>query len=143
MAVDLALIEHADPLLRDLELSIVQMAKHHDANVFYRLRSIPGVGTMLALVLLYAIHDSQRFPRGQAFVSYGRLVNWAQEAAGNRDGSTGAKSGNAARTWAFSEAAVLFLRNNPAGQKALARWERKHGRGKALTVCAHTLARAV
>ena len=45
--------------------------------------------------------------------------------------------------WAFSEAAVLFLRNNPAGQKYLARLEKKHGKGKALTVLAHKLARAV
>ena len=38
---------------------------------------------------------------------------------------------------------MLFLRNNPQGQKYLARLERKHGKGKALTVLAHQLARAV
>ena len=38
---------------------------------------------------------------------------------------------------------LLFLRNNPAGQKYLARLERRHGKGKALTVLAHKLARAV
>ena len=38
---------------------------------------------------------------------------------------------------------MLFLRNNPAGQKYLARVETKHGKGKALTVLAHKLARAV
>jgi hypothetical protein len=42
-----------------------------------------------------------------------------------------------------SEAAVLFLRHNPAGQKYLTRLARKHGKGKALTILAHTLARAV
>jgi hypothetical protein len=51
--------------------------------------------------------------------------------------------GNASLTWAFSEAAVLFLRDNPAGQKYLARLEKKHGKGKALTVLAHKRARAV
>ena len=45
--------------------------------------------------------------------------------------------------WAFSEAAVLFLRDNPAGQKYLTRLEKKHGQGKALTVLAQKLARAV
>jgi hypothetical protein len=45
--------------------------------------------------------------------------------------------------WAFSEAAVLFLRDNPAGQKYLTRLEKTHGKGKALTVLAHKLARAV
>jgi transposase len=141
--VDLALIAHYDHLLSDLELYIVQMAKHHDANAFYRLRSIPGVGKILALVLLYDIHDIHRFPRVQAFVSYCRLVKCAKESAGKRYGSTGATIGNAYLTWAFSEAPVLFLRNHPAGQKALARLERTHGTGKALTILAHTRARAV
>ena len=45
--------------------------------------------------------------------------------------------------WAFSEAAVLFLKGNPQGQAYLARLEKKHGKGKALTVLAHKLARAV
>jgi len=37
----------------------------------------------------------------------------------------------------------LFLRNNPNGQKLLTRLEKKHGKGKALTILAHKLARAV
>ena len=65
IAVDLGLIEDYDRLLTDLELSIVKMAKQYDANTFYRLRSIPGVGKMLALILLYGIHALQRFPRVQ------------------------------------------------------------------------------
>ena len=104
---------------------------------------MPGIGKILSLVLLYEIHDISRFPRVQDFVSYCRLVKWAQEAAGHREGTSGAKMGNSYLKWAFSEAAVLFLRNNPAGQKYLARLEKKHGQGKALTILAHKLARAV
>jgi hypothetical protein len=37
----------------------------------------------------------------------------------------------------------LFLRNNPDGQRLLARWAKKHDTGKALTILAHKLARAV
>ena len=79
----------------------------------------------------------------QDCVSYCRLVRCAKESAGKRYGTSGTKIGNAYRKWAFSEAAVLFLRNNPAGQKSLARLEKKHGKGKALTILAHKLARAV
>jgi hypothetical protein len=61
--VDLTLLGHYDRLLTELELSIVNTAKEHNAQVFYRLRSIPGVGKILALGLLYEIHDIQRFPR--------------------------------------------------------------------------------
>ena len=141
--VDLALITYYDDLLTDLELSIVKTAKQHDAPTFYRLRSIPGVGKILALVMLYEIHDIRRFPRVQDFVSYCRLVKCARESAGTRYGSSGTKIGNAHLKWAFSEAAVLFLRNNPPGQTYLARLEHKHGKGKALTILAHKLARAV
>jgi transposase len=141
--VDLTLISSYDRLLTERELEIVNTAKAHDAQTFYRLRSIPGVGKILALVRLYEIHDIHRFPRVQEFVSYCRLVKCARESAGKRYGTAGAKIGNAYLKWAFSEAAVLFLRNNPAGQKYLARLANKHGKGKALTVLAHKLARAV
>jgi len=141
--VDLALIGHYDHLLNDVELSIVHTAKQHDPQTLSRLQSVPGIGKILSLVLLYEIHTIDRFPRVQDFVSYCRLVKCAKESAGKRYGTSGAKIGNAYLKWAFSEAAVLFLRTNPAGQKYLARLEKKHGQGKALTVLAQKRARAV
>ena len=141
--VDLALITYDDALLRDVELSLVKTAKHHDANTLYLLQTVPGIGTILSLVLLYEIHDIARFPRVQDCASYCRLITCARASAGKRSGTSGAKIGNAHLTWAFSEAAVLFLRDNPAAQKFLSRFEHKHGKGKALTILAHTLARAV
>jgi transposase len=141
--VDLGLIGYDDQLLNDLELTLVNTAKQHNAQTLYRLQSVPGIGKILALVLLYEIHDIVRFPRVQDFVSYCRLVKCTKESAGKRYGTSGAKIGNAYLKWAFSEAAVLFLRNNPAGQKYVARLEKKHGKGKALTILAHKLARAV
>jgi transposase len=141
--VDLALITYYDELLRDVELSIVKTAKHHDANTLYLLQTVPGIGTILSLVLLYEIHDIERFPRVQDFASYCRLIKCARESAGKRSGTSGAKIGNAHLKWAFSEAAVLFLRDNPAAQKLLSRLEQKHSKGKALTILAHKLARAV
>jgi len=45
--------------------------------------------------------------------------------------------------WAFAEAAVLFLRQNQPGKAYFTTLEHKHGKGKALTVLAHKLARAV
>jgi hypothetical protein len=67
--VDLALLEDDDRLLTELALGLVNTAKAHNAQVFYRLRSLPGVGKILALVLLDEMHDIQRFPRVQEFVS--------------------------------------------------------------------------
>jgi transposase len=141
--VDLALISYYDELLGDVERTIVTTAKQHDANTLYLLQTVPGIGKILSLVLLYEIHDIHRFPRVQDFVSYCRLVKCAKESAGKRLGTSGSKIGNAHLKWAFSEAAVLFLRDHPAAQKYLARLEKKHDTGKALIVLAHKLARAV
>jgi transposase len=141
--VDLALIDHDDYLLRDVELCILKTAKQHDSNTLYLLRTIPGIGEILSLVLLYEIHDIGRFPSVQDFASYARLVKCSKASAGKRLGTSGKKIGNAHLKWAFSEAATLFLRNNPNGQKLLTRLEKKHGKGKALTILAHKLARAV
>ena len=126
-----------------MELPIVTTAKHHDANTLYLLQTVPGIGKILRLVLLYEIHQIDRFPRVQDFVSYCRLVKCARESAGKRYGTSGTTIGNAHLTWAFSEAAVLFLRDHPAAQQSLARLEKKHDKGKALTILAQKLARAV
>jgi transposase len=141
--VDLALIGFYDELLRDVERTLVNSAKHHDAHTLYLLQTVPGIGQILSLVLLSAIHQLERFPQVPDFASYCRLVTCAKESAGKRLGPSGTKIGNAHLKWAFSEAAVLFLRDHPAGQKFFARWEKTHGQGTALTVLAHTLARAV
>jgi transposase len=98
---------------------------------------VPGIGKILSLVLLYERHQIDRFPKVQDFVSYCRLVKGAQESASKRWGTSGKKIGNAHLTWAFSEAAALCLRHNEPGQKYLARLEKKHDKGKALTILAH------
>jgi transposase len=140
---NLALVDHYDRLLTELELHLAQTAKVHDVNAFYRLRSVPGIGKILALVLLYEIHDIHRFPRVQDFVSYCRLVKCGKLSDGKHYGYSGTKIGNAHLKWAFSEAAVLGLRKNPIAQRYVARLAQKHGKGKALTLLAHKLARAV
>jgi hypothetical protein len=70
-------------------------------------------------------------------------VQCTQEAAGKRYGTSGTKSGNAYLPWAFSEAAVLCRRNNPAGQQYLTKLANKPGKGNAFTLLAQKLGRAV
>jgi len=142
IAVDLALLERYDELLTDLELDLVRRAKQHDPQAFQRLRSIPGVGKVLALTILYEIQDVRRFDRVQEFASYARLVKCARESGGKKLGTSGAKMGNVHLKWAFSEAAVLFVRHSAEGKKLLARLEKRFGKGKALSILAHKLGRA-
>jgi transposase len=71
------------------------------------------------------------------------LVKCAHVSAGKVRGSGGAKMGNVHLKWAFSEAAVLFLRHAPGGKQFLTAIEAKHGKGKALSILAHKIGRAV
>jgi hypothetical protein len=143
VAVDRARLGHDAHLLRDVELAVLNTAQWPDAHTLERLRTLPGIGELLSLGLRDERHHLQRFPRGQECASSGRLVTCAQASAGKRDGTSGTTIGQASLTWAFAAAAVLLWRTNPAGQQDLARWEKKPGKGQALTVLAHHFARAV
>lgn len=141
--LDQGLLDYYDKILTELELFIVRTAKEHDANVFHLLRTVHGIGKILSLVILYEVHDISRFPRVQDFVSYCRLVKCSRESGGKRHGTGGAKIGNAHLKWAFSEAAVLFIRGDKRKQDYFAKLERKHGKGKAFSILACKIGRAV
>jgi transposase len=141
--VNLQLLDLYDRLLTELELYIVKQAKGHNVRSFYLLRSIPGMGKILSLILLYEIHDINRFPRVQDFVSYCRLVKCPRESGGKKSGAKNSKIGNAHLKWAFSEAACLFLRGNEQAQLYHNRLVSKHGKGKALSILAHKIGRAI
>jgi len=143
IALDLAMIEQYDALLPKLERHIRACAKEHDRKAFTLLRSIHGADLILPLVILYEIHTIGRFPRMQDFLSYCRLVKPARESAGKLLGHAGGKIGNAHLKWAFSELATTFLRANPPAQQLHERLKKQHGKGKALSVLAAKLARAV
>jgi len=142
IAVDRALIDQYDALVIDLELTIVREAKRHNADACHRLRSVPGIGKVLALTILYEIHDITRVDRVQEFASYARLVKCKNQSGGKTLGTGGAKMGTVHVKWAFSEAAVLFLRHTE-GKKLIARIQKQHGKGQALSILAHTIGRAV
>lgn len=141
--VDLEMISAYDPMIARLERTIIETAKHHDPVAYALLQTIPGVGRILGLVILYEIEDIHRFPTVQDFASYCRLVKCAKESGGKKTGSSGNKIGNAHLKWAFSEAAVLFLKDNEAGKKYLEKLSNKYGKAKALSILAHRMGRAV
>jgi transposase len=143
IAVDIELIDHLDHIIETLQSDILRTAKSHDQQALHLLRTVPGIGKTLSLVILYEIHTIERFARVQEFSSYARLVKCAHESAGKRSGKSWRKIGNVHLKWAFSEAAVLFLRANPEGMKYKKRLERKHGKGKALSILGHRMGRSV
>ena len=143
IAIDVELIDHLDLLLERLKKEIERTARHHDPQALMLLRTVPGIGSTLGLVMLYEIKTIERFERVQDFCSYARLVKCQHESSGKRSGKSWSKIGNVHLKWAFSEAAVLFLRANPEGMKYKKRLEKKHGKAKAISILAHRLGRAV
>ena len=143
IAIDIELIDGYDRIIEGMKETILRTARNHDAQALSLLRSVPGIGKTLSLVILYEIHDIDRFERVQDFCSYARLVKCVHESAGKRSGKGWRKIGNVHLKWAFSEAAVLFLRANPEGMKYKKRLERKHGKAKALSILGHRMGRAV
>jgi hypothetical protein len=142
VAGDLALIADDTPRLHDVEWTNVQTAKPHEAQL--QNRRAPS----LASARLCVWCDATRAMPAPASRGAGSCVRWPPGHMGTGIGRhtrrpSGAQGGQASLTWAVSNAAVLVLRTKPPGPQDLARFERTHGQGQALTVLAHQLARAV
>jgi transposase len=140
---DLQMIGHYDQLLKQLESNLVRQAKLHDPQACFLLQTIPGVGKLLSLVLLYEIHTIDRFPSAGDLLSYARLVTPKQTSDGKVTGHSGGKIGNAHLKWAFSEAVLWMLRHSEHAKGFLQRKEKKHGKSRAMTMLARKIARTV
>jgi hypothetical protein len=114
-----------------LERSLLKTATPPHAHTRSLRRTVPGLGALLSLVLRDALQASGRFPRVQAFGSSGRLVKCTQASAGKRSGTSGPTSGHASLPWAFSDAAVLCRRTNPADQQYRTTRQKTPGPGNA------------
>lgn len=141
--LDLDLLSHYDDQIRKLELFLEQNAKLDDPQNFFRLQTIPGVGRILAMTMLYEIHEIKRFPTVGQFLSYCRLVRGSHTSAGKSYGSPGKKIGNAHLKWAFSEAVPLLKRCCPEVKTFADRIEKKHSKARAFSYLAVKLGRAV
>jgi transposase len=141
--VDLAIIESLNQILKKLEWYIEKTARQHDYHTLYLLRSIPGVGPILALVILYEIFDVSRFPRVQDFSSYARLIRPTKESDGKWAGYSNKKIGNHHLKWAIKEATILMLRESSQAKDFVAKYTRKYNKGKALGILTHKLGRAI
>jgi transposase len=143
VALDLEQLEQYEDQLRRLELYLERSAKIDDPQAFFRLQTIPGVGKIIALTMLYEIHDINRFPTVGQFLSYCRLVKGSHSSAGKSYGSPGKKIGNAYLKWAFGETVPLLKRCSREAKTFLDRIEKKHGKARAFSYLSVKLGRAV
>lgn len=141
--LDVELIGEYKRKLEAVEAFVERAGKVHDYLSLMILQSIPGVGRVLSMTILYEIHDINRFPTVQKFASYSRLVKCKKESNGKVYGTSGKKIGNSHLRWAFAEAIVLMMRVVPEVKQRVDILAKKHGKGKAMTILSHKLGRSV
>lgn len=120
-----------------------ELAKHcrkHPA--FALLKSVAGIGDVLAMVILLETGNIDRFADVGNYASYCRCVGSIHESNGKKKGEGNTKNGNRYLAWAFVEAANFAIRYNEAAKKFYQRKKAKRNGVVAIKAIAHKLARA-
>ena len=107
------------------------------------MRSIPGVGQILALVILYEVHDIKRFSKSSGFSSYARLIKQTKKSDGKWAGNSNEKIGNHHLKLAIKKAKILMLRDSQQAKYYVSKLTRKYNKRKALGIFTHKLGRAM
>lgn len=141
---NVATVEHYNRQIALMEQRLVGHASAKNTLDFNLLRTVPGIGEVLAMTILYETIDVSRFSGVRDYVSYCRLARGMEESGGKTLGSRGAKMGNPYLKWAFIEAAILAKRSHPGISKYAARLEKKKGAKRLVNgVLAAKIARSV
>ena len=79
---------------------------------FKLLRTVPGIGDILALTIMLEVGDIRRFPKVGDFASYARCVPTERISNEKSKGKGNRKNGNRYLNWAFVEASNLARRHS-------------------------------
>ncbi|HSQ87176.1 MAG TPA: IS110 family transposase [Desulfobacterales bacterium] len=96
--------------IQRLEKAIRKKVKLKKA--FHCLKTVPGIGDILALTIMLEVGDINRFTKVGNFTSYCRCVPSRRLSDGKSKGHGNRKNGNRYLSWAFTEAAHLGRRHN-------------------------------
>jgi transposase len=141
--MELQRIELLTEQIRHIEKALFERARQD--SMFSLLQTIPGIGDILALTILYEVGDIDRFAHSRAFCSYCRVVPGIHQSSARAYRSPNSKQGNRYLKWCFSQAALMAIRFYPQIQRLyerLAAKRRKAARLVARSIIAHKLAQA-
>ena len=144
LKANLAVMQCMDEQITALEHSI--LAKVHDKAKplpqFRALKTVSGIGNVLALTIALETGDIDRFAGPGNFASYARTVDTRRESNGKKKGEGNARCGNKFLAWAFVEAAHFAVRYDATIKRWYQRKCTKSLSVVALKAVAHKLARA-
>jgi len=109
---------------------------------FEFLKTVPGIGEILALTIMLEVGDINRFPKVGDFSSYCRCVSSKWTSNGKSKGKGNTKNGNKYLSWAFVEAAHFAQRFSPKIKKYYQRKSAKRNEIVARKAIANKLSRA-
>lgn len=137
---NLAMLLCADEQIERLEKTIVERVKLKPE--YKLLKTVPGIGHILALTIMLETGDITRFPTVGDYASYCRCVGSQKISNGKKKGSGNTKNGNKYLGWAYVEAANFAIRFNGKIKSFYQRKQSKSKRVVALKAVAHKLCRA-
>ena len=140
LKANLAVMRCLDIQVHALERSILARARLRQD--YQALKTVSGIGDLLALTIALETGDVARFDSAGHFASYARTVGSRRESNGKKKGEGNARCGNKHLAWAFIEAAHFAVRYDAA----IKRWYQKKWASSlavvAIKAVAHKLARA-
>ena len=96
--------------IKQIEKAIKKQVKLKKS--FQYLKTVPGIGDILALIIMLEVGDIKRFAKVGNFASYCRCVSSTRLSNGKSKGKGNRKNGNKYLSWALVEAAQFTRRHN-------------------------------
>jgi transposase len=137
---NLSVMCSADEQTKILERTVTQRVKLRAQFSF--LKTVPGIGQILALTIMLETGDIRRFSSVGNFASYCRCVGSQKISNGKKKGKGNTKNGNKYLAWAFVEAAHFAIRFNSKIKSFYQRKKAKTQGVVAIKAVAHKLCRA-
>ncbi len=135
---NLSIMKALQEQIKILEKIIQQKAKLQAE--YAALKTVPGIGIILALTIMLETGPIQRFAKVGNYASYCRCVGTTRLSNGKQKGKGNAKNGNRYLSWAFVEAANFAIRYNDSIKAYYQRKQAKTNRVVALKTVPSTSA---
>lgn len=135
----LLMIRALSAQIKTLEKSILPQVEPN--GYFEWLKTVPGIGDILAETILLETGDIARFKAPGNFASYCRCVDSRRESNGKKKGENNRKNGNRYLAWAFIEAANFAIRRSDKAKRFYLKKEKATNVIVARKALAHKLAR--
>ena len=137
---NLTVMHCLDAQIDKLEKAILARAKLRED--YRSLRTVVGIGEVLALTIALETGDIGRFASPGNFASYARTVGSRRESNGKKKGEGNVKCGNRHLAWAFVEAAHFAIRYDDRIKRYYRKKSARTLPVVAVKAVAHKLARA-